>query len=153
LLATGAAWAGIALAMAMYLFGTMSPREVHRQFPSVYRFLRNKWWFDELYEFLFVRPAHLLASVCAWVDRHWIDWLIDNLARCTAWFARLWEWATDRMIVDRLLDGIAHRTYRLGVSLRRVQTGALRQYVMFLVVGVIAIFLIISFFWTPIFAR
>ncbi len=29
--------------------------------PRIYRFLRNKWWFDELYDWLFVRPAHLLS--------------------------------------------------------------------------------------------
>jgi len=39
--------------------------------------------------------------------------------------------------------------YDLGVWLRVFQTGRLRQYVMFLVIGAIAIFVLISFFWSP----
>ena len=53
---------GIALAMAMYLFGFLNPAEVRRQFSGIYRFLRNKWWFDELYEWLFVRPTHVAIA-------------------------------------------------------------------------------------------
>ncbi|MFM5913386.1 MAG: NADH-quinone oxidoreductase subunit L, partial [Chakrabartia godavariana] len=32
-----------------------------RQFPSIHRFVLNKWYFDELYDFLFVRPAMKLG--------------------------------------------------------------------------------------------
>jgi NADH-quinone oxidoreductase subunit L len=32
-------------------------------FPSVYRFVANKWYFDELYDFLFVRPTLWLGRV------------------------------------------------------------------------------------------
>ncbi len=41
---------GIALALAMYVFGRLNPGDVSRQFAPIYRFLRNKWWFDELYD-------------------------------------------------------------------------------------------------------
>ena len=87
------------------------------------------------------------------IDRKWIDWLIDSLAIWTTRFARFWEWLSDQKIIDALVDSLAHRTYRIGLSLRAVQTGSLRQYVLFLAVGLIAIFLIISFFWSPTFAR
>ena len=58
-LAFATAVGGIALAMAMYLFGKLNPSDVSRQFAPIYRFLRNKWWFDELYQTLFVRPTAL----------------------------------------------------------------------------------------------
>ncbi len=144
---------GMTLAMAMYLLGVLKPSEVRRQFSGIYWFLRNKWWFDELYDFVFVRPTHLLSRLAAALDRRWIDWFLDTLASLTARFARFWEWLLDKKTIDALGDALAQRTYRLGLSLRSVQTGSLRQYVLFLVVGLIAVFLIISFFWSPTFAR
>ena len=69
------------------------------------------------------------------IDRRWIDGLIDGLARWTARFATFWEWLGDRTLIDGLVDRFASWTYRVGISLRGLQTGSLRQYVLFLVVG------------------
>ncbi len=80
------------------------------------------------------------------MDRRWIDWLIDSMARWTTRFASFWEWLTDHTLIDGLVDRFAGWTYRVGISLRGLQTGSLRQYVLFLVVGVIAVFLISSLF-------
>jgi NADH-quinone oxidoreductase subunit L len=146
ILAFCTAVAGIALAMAMYLFGALNPVEVSRQFSGTYRFLRNKWWFDELYDLIWVRPVHAIGGWCAGLDRKWIDGFIDGTARVTTRFASMFEWLADRMVIDGFVDRFAAATYRLGVSLRILQTGSLRQYVLFLVVGVIAVFLISSLF-------
>ena len=43
------------------------------------------------------------------------------------------------------VNGIAAITYRCGASLRRIQTGNLRQYVMFIVVGTVVVFALASF--------
>jgi NADH:ubiquinone oxidoreductase subunit 5 (subunit L)/multisubunit Na+/H+ antiporter MnhA subunit len=129
------------------------PEEVRRQFPRTYQFLRNKWWFDELYQWLFVRPAHLVAALVSRIDLRWIDGLIHGLAAATGWFARTWDRIADQGIVDGLVNLVGRWTYRVGVSLRALQTGSLRQYVMFIVVGAIAIFLLISFLWSPTLAR
>ena len=50
--------AGIALAYWFYMFRPSIPGELAGRFGAVYRFLLNKWYFDELYDWLFVRPAH-----------------------------------------------------------------------------------------------
>lgn len=144
LMATGTALGGILLAAAMYGFGTLDPREVRRQFPQTYRFLLNKWWFDELYDWLFVRRLHQLAAVIAAVDWRWIDVFIDGLAKTTVRFAQLWDFVADHSVVDRIVNWIGHVTYSSGLALRRVQTGSLRQYVMFLALALIAAFLIAS---------
>ena len=149
LLATFTALAGIALATVMYCYGKIRPEDVRHQFPRVYRFLLNKWWFDELYHFLFLRPAHVIAGWCARLDKRWIDGVIDGTARATRWFADAWDRAADRTVVDGFVNALAGWFYDLGVWLRVFQTGRLRQYVMFLVIGAIAIFVLISFFWSP----
>ena len=58
----------------------------------------------------------------------------------------IWDRIFDRFLIDGLANGIARWTYSVGVSLRAVQTGQLRQYVMFIALGTVTLFLIISFF-------
>ncbi|NLX54081.1 MAG: NADH-quinone oxidoreductase subunit L [Planctomycetaceae bacterium] len=137
--------AGLLVAVAMYVTGQLSAREVSRQFAPLHRFLLHKWWFDELYDLLFVRPLYVVAGWCAAIDRRWIDGLIDHSARWTARLAAWSQWLGDHTLIDGFVDRLAAWTYRVGVSLRSLQTGSLRQYVLFLVIGVVAVFLISSF--------
>ena len=73
-----------------------------------------------------------------------IDWLADNLARSVCLLSVFDDWI-DRMFVDGLVNGIAAWTYGAGVRLRAVQTGRVRQYVMLVAVGTVALFVLISF--------
>ena len=149
MIAIGTALAGFFLATLMYGVKRLDPEEVRRQFEPIYRFLLNKWWFDELYDWMFVRPTHLLAKCTANFDRSWIDWLVDGLAAATRAVAVAWDRVADRTVVDGLINLLARQTHAVGVALRVVQTGSIRQYIMLLVVGAVAIFILISFFWNP----
>jgi NADH-quinone oxidoreductase subunit L len=51
---------GFGLAYLMYIRDRRS-RAARRQHPLLYRFLLNKWYFDELYDLIFVRPAKRLG--------------------------------------------------------------------------------------------
>ena len=148
LLATGTWIVGIALATMMYGLGYLNPEDARRQFSPIYRLLVNKWWFDELYEWLFVKPTHVIARFMAGLDRNWLDWFIDGLAKCTKSFAKAWEYVADQTIVDGLANLLAGWTHSVGLALREVQTGKIRQYVMFIVIGAVAVFVLISFFWS-----
>jgi NADH-quinone oxidoreductase subunit L len=149
LIAIGTAFTGFLLATAMYGVGYLNPAEVRAQFQWIYRFLINKWWFDELYDRIFIRPTHVISGWVSGIDRNCIDWLIDGLATVTCRFSTFWAWLADGKIVDGFVDGLAAITYSVGHSLRAVQTGRIRQYVMFIVIGAVAIFILISFFWNP----
>jgi NADH-quinone oxidoreductase subunit L len=152
-LATLTAWAGIALATAMYWRGVINPAEVRKQFEPLYQFLVHKWWFDELYDRLLIRPTLAIGRRIAGFDRRWIDGAIDGLARFTRAAATVWDRVADRTLIDGSIDTLAAWTYGLGLRLRGVQTGRLRQYVMFIVIGAVALFVVISFFWSPSLAR
>ena len=152
LLATGTWLGGIGLATLMYALGWLSTEDARKQFAPLYRLLVNKWYFDELYDALFVRPTMVLARVVSLFDRGWIDWTIDNLGRGTVWLARRWELIADQGIVDGSVNLLAGWTWSLGHGMRHIQTGRLRQYVLFIVVGAVALFILISFVWTPSFA-
>jgi len=149
----GATWIAFTAALVGFLFATvfyglrkLDPEEARRSFAPIHRFLLNKWWFDELYDFVFIRPALRISGWVAAVDEKGIDWLADNSARATAAVSRFDDWI-DRTFVDALVDLIAHWTYAVGLKLRAVQTGNLRQYVIFIAVGTVALFVLINLYW------
>ena len=55
--------AGIALAYLLYMVAPGIPAQLAARFRGVYLFLLNKWYFDELYDAIFVQPARRLADV------------------------------------------------------------------------------------------
>ena len=151
-LAFGTALAGFSLATVFYGLRKLDAEEARATFAPIHRFLINKWWFDELYHILFIKPAHLVAGLISGFDRRCIDWFLDNLAKLTRAIAVLWEGFADGQVVDGFVNGLAARTYRTGVQLRGVQTGRLRQYIMFIAVGTVAAFVLASFLWNYAFA-
>ncbi len=52
---------GLAIAWLAYIKDTSIPAKAAEQLGPVYRFVYNKWYFDELYNCLFVRPAFWLG--------------------------------------------------------------------------------------------
>jgi NADH-quinone oxidoreductase subunit L len=144
--AFGAALGGFLLATVFYGLRALDPEEVRRQFPRLHRCLVRKWYFDELYAAVWVRPTLRLASWVAWLDRRGIDGVADGSARLVAAVARLDDWI-DRLFVDGLIERIARGTHALGLRLRAVQSGNLRQYVMLLAVGTVALFVLVSLYY------
>jgi NADH-quinone oxidoreductase subunit L len=147
-----AEWAAFTVALVGFVLSTLfygvrkwNPNDVSRTFSPVYRFLVHKWWFDELYAFLFVRPVLRVSGWVAAIDKKGIDWLADNTARAVEFVARIDDWI-DRIFVDGPVNLTARWTYALGLRLRAVQTGSIRQYVVWLAVGVVGLFVFISMF-------
>jgi NADH-quinone oxidoreductase subunit L len=53
---------GFGISWMMYIRAPETPRRLAEQHPGLYQFLLNKWYFDELYELIFVRPAKWLGT-------------------------------------------------------------------------------------------
>jgi proton-translocating NADH-quinone oxidoreductase chain L len=147
LVAFGTALAGFLLATVFYGWRWLDPREVRDQFSGVYRFLWHKWYFDELYHALFVAPVLFISRRVADFDRRVIDRFVDGCAWVVRQAAVVDDWI-DRLFVDGLVNLTARWTHATGVALRSVQTGKLRQYVMLIVVGTVAFFILVTFFWS-----
>jgi proton-translocating NADH-quinone oxidoreductase chain L len=141
LTAFSTAAAGVLLAAVLYFWVLIEPVAIAYAFRPLYRFLAGRWYFDELYDAMFVRPVRGIAALASATDRGFIDGLVDGLAGVARRLARLDAW-TDRVVVDGLIDATAAATWRAGLGLRRVQTGRLRQYVLFIAVGTVAIFVL-----------
>jgi NADH-quinone oxidoreductase subunit L len=134
---------GFILATIVYLWKLVSADTLRKSLLPLYSLTWHKWWFDELYDFIFVKPTLLISAIVAKVlDRG----LIDGIVHLSAWVVRLASlvvsFVGDRFIIDNAVDTLAAKTWDLGLSFRSVQTGRLRQYVMFIVVCTVVIFLI-----------
>jgi len=140
--ALGAAFLGLVIAYLFYGSGVLNPSEVQRHFRGVYEFLVEKWQFDNLYEVMFVRPVHIVSSWCASADRIFLDGFLHRSSKTMIDVSK-WDRKFDENIVDGLVNLIASSCYAFGKSLRVIQTGALRQYVMFIAVGVLTLFVLV----------
>ena len=106
---------------------------------GVYRLLVHKWYFDELYWAIFVQPCLTLARFCQRIDKILIDGLIDGSAAATALLSRA-EGIFDVIAVDSLVNLTGKAVYAAGDWGRSIQTGRLRQYLLFLAGGLVVLF-------------
>lgn len=106
--------AGIVLAFIMYIVWPDLPTKLVRWFRAPYLFFLNKWYFDELYNLLFLRPAFAIGR-------------------------RLWK-TGDEMIIDGFgPDGVAAATRRLAARASRLQSGYLYHYAFAMLIGVVGL--------------
>src|SRR5262249_34044027 len=101
---------GWAIAIWFYLRQPEIPARLARDHQVLYRFLLNKWYFDEIYDFLFVRPAIRLGRLL-W--RGGDGWLIDGFGP----------------------DGVSARVIDVTRYAVRLQTGYLYHYAFAMLIG------------------
>ncbi len=130
---------GLVFALLIYYYRKLDPSDAKEEFPRLHAFLAHKWYFDEIYSAVVVRPALVLAHWLKVFDLYVIDGAIHGIARFAVWVSK-WDGIFDRNIVDGLVNVVGNTTYAVGAGFRRAQTGVLRRYVLFLVLAAIGIF-------------
>ncbi len=136
---------GTLTAYVFYGARLLDPAEVRRQFSSLHTFLVEKWWFDELYDVMFVRPVHVVARWCTAIDRDAFDGFLHFMARLAVLVSK-WDRIFDEQIIDGFVNRLADVTFSTGRIFGYLQSGRLRQYVMFIVVGVVGIWVLVQVF-------
>jgi NADH-quinone oxidoreductase subunit L len=135
---------GIALAFVIYYYRKLDPELARAQFAGVHAFLSEKWHFDQFYSLAVVRPAVVVAQWCRWFDTVVIDGVINWLGRFTVNVSR-WDGRFDNFVVDGLVNVTGNTIFGVGSWLRNVQTGMIRNYVLFLALAAIGIFVALSY--------
>ncbi|HWJ71630.1 MAG TPA: NADH-quinone oxidoreductase subunit L [Kaistia sp.] len=105
---------GFALTYWFYIRSPEVPKRLAEEQPLLYRFLLNKWYFDELYDFLFVRPAKWLGR---FLWKKGDGWLIDGFGP----------------------DGISARVVDVTKRVVRLETGYVYHYAFAMLIGVSAL--------------
>ncbi|MFC1836000.1 NADH-quinone oxidoreductase subunit L [Thermodesulfobacteriota bacterium] len=107
----GIAVVGLLLARKMYITEPSLPDKVIEEFPGLHKTVYNKYWVDEIYDFLFVNS------------------IVD--------FSRfLWK-RFDELIIDGAVNGAGKVTSGVAGGLRYLQSGMIRDYALSVLVGVV----------------
>ncbi len=127
-LSIAVATGGVLLAYLMYYRGAISPDRFANLAGGVfYRLFDRKWYFDEIYQVIFVNGTLLLARIGSLFDQYIIDSIVNGsaaLTRFVSWFNGLF----DNYIIDGIVNAVANITFWAGNKLRRVQTGNINSY-------------------------
>ena len=142
---------GLIFAALLYYYRVFDPAESKDQFAGVHGFLMHKWYFDELYSALIVRPGLVIAYAFRWFDLTVIDGIIHFVAFAAVRVSK-WDGRFDNAVVDGLVNVVGRTVYGVGSGLRRVQTGSLRSYVLFLVLAAVSVFLLLTWWVTLVLA-
>ena len=111
--------------------------------------LKNKYYFDELYASLFVKPAYWFAEtfIYKWMDQGFIDGILHIFDPITNGLGSFIRNYFDLPVINRFFgDGSADVTYWFGGKLRVIQTGRIQQYLMYALVAFIAIGAVLYYF-------
>ncbi len=104
---------GIAIAYLCYMVFPAVPGRVAGAFPALYRFLAAKWYFDDIYNAIFVRPARWLAR-------------------------ELWQ-IGDVRLIDGMPNGLAAIAAGGSTQVMRLQTGSIAVYAFVMLIGLVSL--------------
>jgi NADH-quinone oxidoreductase subunit L len=107
------AGAVLGIVFALGLYKNLARAEKLKQtFAPIHKLLENKWYVDELYEMVFIKPIRMLCNF-------------------------LWK-KFDVAVIDRVVLSFGHLSSWTGQTVRMVQTGSLQVYAVVLVIGLLA---------------
>ena len=104
---------GVAAAVFAYRLRPQVPAQLAQRFNGLYLFLLNKWYFDELYDRIFVRPYRVLARL-------------------------LWH-VGDETIIEGVPSGMARLTAGGSAQAVRIQTGSIAVYAFTMLIGLVVL--------------
>ena len=114
LLPIGLATAGVVMAYVAYTFVPSLPAAVAKMFAPLHKFFFNKWYFDELYDAIFVKPSVKIGGL-------------------------LWQ-RGDKDTIDGFgPDGITAFVLRISQSASRIQSGYVYHYAFAMLIGIVVL--------------
>lgn len=138
LISTVVALSGIGLAYLIYYKGAISADKIKRKFAFPYKVLFNKYYFDELYSAIIIKPIIGLANLLFKFDLGIIDWLVNAFGNFCVFLSEVKEWF-DSHIVDGGVNGLGWIFKKSGSYLRKIQTGDLSNYILIIFFGILLI--------------
>jgi NADH-quinone oxidoreductase subunit L len=105
---------GIGIAYGLYIRNPSKPKQIAKDFKGLYEFLLNKWYFDELYNALFVRPSFVIGRF-------------------------LWKRGDGTVIDGMGPDAIAAGTLIVAKRAGKLQTGYVYHYAFAMLIGIVVL--------------
>ncbi|NGZ27210.1 MAG: NADH-quinone oxidoreductase subunit L [Magnetococcales bacterium] len=105
---------GLALSYYLYMLRPELPARIAARFSRTYEFLSNAWYFDWLYERMFIRPAKLIGK-------------------------GLWKTGDETIIDGFGVNGLAATVMRLAMGMRQWQSGYIYHYAFAMIIGLLVL--------------
>lgn len=122
-----------------FRLGQLDPLE--KPLGAFYAWLKNKYYFDELYDRIFIQPAKWLAETFSyqWIDLRVIDGILHAIARFAWWLGEKLRFLFDLPVVNGAGDASADGARGIGNWMRGIQTGRVQQYMVIAMLVLVAL--------------
>ncbi len=112
---------GIYIAYLVYMKRPELQRLIPERWPRLYRYLYNKWYWDEIYDALIVKPTFFTARAI-------IQGVLDSI------------------VIEGVVNGVPDLIRRGGENIRRIQNGVVHTYALVMATGAAVVLLLIYLF-------
>jgi NADH-quinone oxidoreductase subunit L len=140
-LSVGLGGLGILFAFLIYHWKKISADMLAQKLRALHYFSQNKWFIDELYHATWVAGTMLFSKMLAWFDGHIIDGAVNGAASVTKFVAKAGG-LFDTFVVDGLVNFTAFLSGFIGLNFKKIQTGKVQTYLIYVVFAIIIIMLV-----------
>lgn len=115
---------------------------------SLHTVLKNKYYVDELYEVIFIKPATWISETFTykWMDKTVIDGILHAIARFFLWLGKVVRKFFDVYVINEGGDAMAELVAWTGEKLTLIQSGRVQQYLVTSISAMIVLSLIVMIF-------
>ena len=131
---------GILIAFLFYQWKKLSAEKLAEKLKPLYNFSLNKWFLDELYDSTAIAGTLSFSSILSWFDNTIVDGIVNGSATVTRFTSKM-SGMFDTYVVDGAVNFTAFFSGFIGLSFRRLQTGKVQTYIVFVVFAVIILLL------------
>jgi NADH-quinone oxidoreductase subunit L len=141
IIASAVGLAGIGLAYLMYYKRSINPDKISNAMRGLHTTLMNKFYFDEVYDVLVIKPYYAVCRGWFWFDQTIIDGLVNGVGASTMVLGRFHRWF-DETFVDGAVNGVGQLTRGFGSTMRYLQSGRLQNYAFIVFAGLVLLWLL-----------
>lgn len=142
-LSIGVGGIGILFAFLIYHWKKISADMLAAKLRPLHYFSQNKWFIDELYESTWIAGTLLFSKMLSWFDSRIIDGIVNGSASVTKVISRI-SGLFDTFVIDGFVNFTAFVSGFIGLNFKKLQTGKVQTYIVFVVFAIIIIVLVLK---------
>jgi NADH-quinone oxidoreductase subunit L len=132
---------GIFFAFLIYHWKKISADMLAEKLRPLHYFSENKWFIDELYHATWIAGTMAFSRLLAWFDTYIVDGAVNGAASVTKFVSKI-SGLFDTFVVDGFVNFTAFVSGFIGLNFKKLQTGKVQTYVVFVIFAIIVIMLV-----------
>lgn len=117
------------------------PDPLEKPLGGFYKWLKNKYYFDELYALILIKPARWISETFSyqWIDRGLIDGILHGIGRFSVWLGERLRYWFDLPVINGAGDAAANGVRGMGSWMKGMQSGRVQQYMVVAVSAIVVL--------------